>query len=1126
MQWSQSSGPGVVSFDDTTASNTSITASQSGTYVLALTVSDGAATNFGEVTVTFNLPPLVNAGSNQTANLGALVTLAGTAIDDKLPYDTLFTEWSKTSGPGTVAFADVTSTNTTAAFSTNGVYILKLSASDGVSTNSSEISVKVLAFNHPPKATGQSLIGGENSSLEILLGGIDDDGDPIAFSVVTQPIHGTLTGIPPNLVYQPDTNYVGLDSFDFVAKDGQTNSAFATVLIGVNPAIAGPSISVPPDQIVRENKILKFDHRGPISIADENSEAGALQLSLSVSNGSLTLVHPYGLLFVSSNNGSSNLVVRGSLVDLNNALVSLTYVGAHDFLGADTLAVSIDDLGFNGTGNHLTDSKSIAITVNPSVVLSKSATSGTNFWVGRLAGQGTTRMRWILFLAEQDTTVTVIAPDKYIQFFSDGTFMTAPGGISTLNLQAGVPYMGALEQLNSFSPVLVSGQITNMDFQISSSSPISLLVDDFSFNDSEAFRPLPTATLGTNYIIAAYSNFQLFQGPAYGSQFAVTAVESNTVVTIVPSVTTSGHVAGQPFTVTLKKGATYTLRHTETVTGDLTGSSVIATKPVAVLAGNAFTGIPPNQGYYASGISEQLMPVEHWDSEYVAAKFTGHAGYAVRILAAYDGTSVQVPGLGETNLNRGQFWKLFPTNDIQIIASEPVAVCQYSLGNPSDPLIGTPNMLWVPGVHQGLIDSQWATPEVIHTLNFGHVVSATPLYTNFVNIVLTSEAFNDLRINDGPLPHGSTWNLVGNGQYIKVTVPVANDFYQIHCSQPVVTVNYGYSADFAAYGPGSYGLSGPFSFPIFPLNVMVTVATLTNGTQVIAGSETVVAAKITDPQNLVTNVEFFVDGGKASEGNTTNFVWMPARAGSFALQFVANAATGESVTSAPVQVTANYDFVSEGVLIASPYDGESVYVNGLTSIALDFNDPLGVFDHAEFFANNTSLGQTTNSTFIWVPPSTNDYVLSATIYDLFGTAYNTTNTITVHAVPPPRPTVTITSPAVGNRVRAGFESIIVASLYDPGQLTTNVQFLVDGIKVSDNSSYFSWMPTQLGGHSLQAVALTSDGESVASAIINVTVAEMFPPVVKFFDANKLRNVLVRNHSDIKCGSQRFRWFGH
>jgi len=312
---------------------------------------------------------------------------------------------------------------------------------------------------------------------------------------------------------------------------------------------------------------------------------------------------------------------------------------------------------------------------------------------------------------------------------------------------------------------------------------------------------------------------------------------------------------------------------------------VTSDKPIAVLGGNAYATIPPNQGY-PSDISEQLLPVD-WDSEYVVAQLAGHASYAVRILAAQDGTGVQIPGLGETNLARGQYWDLFPTNDLQIIASQPVAVCQYALGSLTDALPGAPTMLWVPGVHQGLTDCQWMTPEAVHTLNFGSIISSDPLYTNFVNLVVPTDALDSLRINDNPLPSDSLWNPVGNGQYVRVTLPVTNGVYLIHCSKPVVTINYGVFASFVFYGAGAYGLPGPFSLPEFPVNVQVTVASPTNGSILIAGVETSVIANISDPQHLVTNVEFHVNGLKTSEGATNNFAWTPAQAGNFALQFVA-----------------------------------------------------------------------------------------------------------------------------------------------------------------------------------------------------------------------------------------------
>ena len=76
-RWSQTSGPGMITFANVQATNTAVTASQSGTYILVLTATDGAAINTGQVVVTFNLPPVVNAGPAQTVNFGTTVTLAG-----------------------------------------------------------------------------------------------------------------------------------------------------------------------------------------------------------------------------------------------------------------------------------------------------------------------------------------------------------------------------------------------------------------------------------------------------------------------------------------------------------------------------------------------------------------------------------------------------------------------------------------------------------------------------------------------------------------------------------------------------------------------------------------------------------------------------------------------------------------------------------------------------------------------------------------------------------------------------------------------------------------------------------------------------------------------------------------
>jgi hypothetical protein len=145
VQWVQSSGPGTATFSDPTSTNTTVSVDQSGVYVFNLNATDGAATNSSEVDVTFDLPPAVNAGPEQAINFGTVATLAGVVTDSFLPYNVLDTVWSQVSGPGTATFAAPTLTNTTVTFDQPGVYDLRLTADDGLATNSADVTIQVHA---------------------------------------------------------------------------------------------------------------------------------------------------------------------------------------------------------------------------------------------------------------------------------------------------------------------------------------------------------------------------------------------------------------------------------------------------------------------------------------------------------------------------------------------------------------------------------------------------------------------------------------------------------------------------------------------------------------------------------------------------------------------------------------------------------------------------------------------------------------------------------------------------------------------------------------------------------------------------------------------------------------------
>jgi hypothetical protein len=90
-----------------------------------------------------NQPPIASAGPDQAIHLPDAADLNGQATDDGKPSGTLTYAWSKVTGPGSVTFGDATAAVTTANFSLAGVYVLRLSVSDSVLTDSDDITITV-----------------------------------------------------------------------------------------------------------------------------------------------------------------------------------------------------------------------------------------------------------------------------------------------------------------------------------------------------------------------------------------------------------------------------------------------------------------------------------------------------------------------------------------------------------------------------------------------------------------------------------------------------------------------------------------------------------------------------------------------------------------------------------------------------------------------------------------------------------------------------------------------------------------------------------------------------------------------------------------------------------------------
>ena len=110
-----------------------------------------------------------------------------------------------------------------------------VASSDGTLTS---VTINIAGSNDTPVANAQSFGTDKDTAVPVTLSGSDVDGDSLAFTVLSGPVHGTLSGSGANRTYTPDPGYLGPDSFSYVANDGTLDSAAATVSLNVHLNIA------------------------------------------------------------------------------------------------------------------------------------------------------------------------------------------------------------------------------------------------------------------------------------------------------------------------------------------------------------------------------------------------------------------------------------------------------------------------------------------------------------------------------------------------------------------------------------------------------------------------------------------------------------------------------------------------------------------------------------------------------------------------------------------------------------------------------------------------------------------------------------------------------------------------
>ena len=403
----------------TGSSSISVPANSSVSVGVSVTAGTGGTTSYVSLTAT----PSTGQSSTDRAAVNSTVppnsppyafSLSGTSVYENQSAGTTVgtitsggdpngdpVSFSLTSGATSSFYLSGTTLKTNAVFNyeSQTSYSLGITASDGRGgTTAQSYTISILNQNEAPTlAQPSTQTVNEDSSVTFSMTASDPDGltSRLTWSVLSSPSNGNVSGISgtggsKSVTYTPAANFNGSDSFQ-VRVTGEGNlTSDRTVSVTVNAVNDTPTLSVPGAQTTRVNQPWSFGPltsthiNNPITVADIDAGSADVQLSLTATNGTLTVPNRTGLTFSTGTGtgGEAALVYRGSLTNVNNSLNGLIFTPTSSYSGSGALALTLSDLGNTGSGGTLTASGTVNFTIaNPSTLyVDPNYTSSTTGW--------------------------------------------------------------------------------------------------------------------------------------------------------------------------------------------------------------------------------------------------------------------------------------------------------------------------------------------------------------------------------------------------------------------------------------------------------------------------------------------------------------------------------------------------------------------------------------------------------------------------------------------------------------------------------------------------------------------------------------------------------------------------
>lgn len=342
-----------------------------------------------------------------------------------------------------------------------------------------------------------------------------------------------------------------------------------------------------------------------------------------------------------------------------------------------------------------------------------------------------------------------------------------------------------------------SSEIVEEDraIHIKSDTPIQVYGLSTRYQTTDTYLALPSSVLGKEYRVMCYS-----YGIELMPQFAVVAVEDNTVVTIMPNVETEGGVKpGEIMRVVLNKGDVYQVSakkdHLSPRKCDFTGTKISASKNIAVFSGHQCAYVPENIKA-CNHLVEQIPPIDTWGRHFYVGKFQDRSEYRYRVMADQNDTKIYENSKLIDILNAGEYVERASKNNVLLTSNRQVLVSQYSLGFNNGDSIGDPMMILVSPTQQFLKKYRFATP-------------VNGDWNHYINVVVPTSAISTLVLDGYPVD-STKFETFGLSRFSIASLKIPFGTHTISADESFGLYSYGFG--YGKHGFDAYGTMGGQAF--------------------------------------------------------------------------------------------------------------------------------------------------------------------------------------------------------------------------------------------------------------------------------------------------------------------------